>query len=194
MSRHPFSSGRILATAAFYPSLAWNSLLARCLKVRNWWDPIDPFVLVGAYPFASDVKRLYDAGVRAVVNTCEEYQGPVAEYKRMGIEQLQIPTTDFTPPRLEDVRVAVEFIQNHVVRGNMVYIHCKAGRGRSATIALCWLVKYRQMTAVEAQSYLLKSRPHVDRRLHQRSVVRLFAEELQNGLSAGHRSSAIRAV
>ena len=40
-------------------------------------------------------------GVRAVVNTCEEYVGPVAQYQHHGIEQLRIPTTDFTHPKLD---------------------------------------------------------------------------------------------
>jgi atypical dual specificity phosphatase len=163
----------------FYPTLSWNYVLGRWLKVRNWWDPIDPLVLVGAYPFVSDVQRLHDAGVRAVVNTCEEYHGPVIEYRRMGIEQFSIPTTDFTHPRLGDVQAAVDFVDSHVRRGDVVYIHCKAGRARSATVALCWLVKYRQMTVQEAQLHLLKSRPHINPHLHKRTVVQMFAEALE---------------
>lgn len=184
MQRSPWSS-RLYATVVFYPTLCWNYLLGRWLKVRNWWDPIDPRVLVGAYPFVSDVQRLHQAGVRAVVNTCEEYRGPLIEYKRMGIEQFSIPTTDFTHPRLGDVQAAVEFIQQHVQRGDVVYIHCKAGRARSATVALCWLVKYREMTVEQAQLHLLHARPHINPHLHQRPVVRLFADALeqQRGLT-----------
>jgi len=178
INRSPWSS-RFYATVVFYPTLWWNCALGRWLKVRNWWDPIDPLVLVGAYPFVSDVRRLHDAGVRAVVNTCEEYRGPVIEYKRMGIEQFSIPTTDFTHPRLADVQAAVEFVESHVQHGDVVYIHCKAGRARSATVALCWLVKYRGMTVEEAQLHLLKARPHINPHLHQRPVVRMFADALE---------------
>lgn len=67
-----------------------------------------------------------------MVNTCEEYAGPVVEYAEHGIEQLRIPTTDFTHPRMEDVERAVEFVQDHAQRGETVYIHCKAGRAQSA--------------------------------------------------------------
>lgn len=167
---------RLYATSVFYPTLGWNFAMARLLKVRRWWDRIDPHVIVGAYPFARDIDGLYQEGVRGVVNTCEEYAGPQAEYDRLGIEQLRIPTTDFTHPRIEDVDKAVEFVQQHVSRGDSVYIHCKAGRARSATVALCWLMKYRGMTMQEGQEALLEARPHVNPRLTERAVVQEFAK------------------
>jgi atypical dual specificity phosphatase len=169
---------RLYARTVFYPTLLWNSLLGRCLKVRNWWDPIDPFVLLGGYPFASDAKRLFDVGVRAVVNTCEEYCGPLSHYKRLGIQQFYMPTTDFTHPSLQDVTAAVEFVQQHVSRGETVYIHCKAGRARSATVAICWLIKYRGMNAKDAQAHLLAARPHVNPHIDQRPVVQQFVDQL----------------
>ena len=170
---------RFYARAVFYPTLCWNFLLGRILKVRHWWDRIDPHVIVGAFPFRSDVDGLSEEGVRAVVNTCEEYAGPVVEYAEHGIEQLRIPTTDFTHPRMEDVERAVEFVQDHAQRGETVYIHCKAGRARSATVALCWLMKYRGMTAQQAQETLLQCRPHVNSQLTERPVVVEYAKRLE---------------
>ena len=170
---------RLYAQTVFYPTLAWNYTLAKIFRVRNWWDRIgDTNVIVGAYPFASEVPAMHEAGVRAVVNTCEEYAGPVAAYEQYQIEQLRIPTTDFTHPRLGDVTRAVEFVQEHVKRGEVVYIHCKAGRARSATVALCWLMKYQGMTASEGQVKLIESRAHVNPRLTERPVVQEFAKQL----------------
>jgi atypical dual specificity phosphatase len=170
---------RLYARSVFYPTLAWNVTLGRIVKVRNWWDFIDPNVIVGARPFNRDVTTLHAAGVRAVVNTCEEYAGPVRQYEQCGIVQLHIPTTDFTHPRLDDVIQAVEFVQQHVEAGDTVYIHCKAGRARSATIALCWLIKFRSMNAHEAQAALLACRPHINPRLTERPVVQQFIATLQ---------------
>lgn len=175
---------RIYAKVVWLPTLAWNVLLGRVLKVRNWWDRIDERVIVGAYPFPGDVPGLAAEGVRGVVNTCEEYPGPKAEYAKAGIEQLWIPTTDFTHPKLEDVQRGVEFVEEHVRRGDTVYIHCKAGRARSATVALCWLVKYRGLNAVEAQRLLLEKRPHVNRQLTERPVVAEFIAALDNEAAA----------
>ena len=166
---------RTLARLLFVPTLLWNLLLGRVLRVRNWWDRVDEHVILGALPFAADVPRLAAVGVRAVVNTCEEYVGPVAEYAVAGIEQLRVPTTDFQPPQLADIEQAVAFMQRHIERGETVYVHCKAGRARSATVVLCWLVAAKGMTVDAAQQLLLAKRPHVKRDLARRAVVLEFA-------------------
>ncbi|MEL7264390.1 MAG: dual specificity protein phosphatase family protein, partial [Planctomycetota bacterium] len=147
------------------------------LKVRNWWDEIHPHVILGARPFPSDVPRMAQHGVAAVVNTCGEYDGPVDQYQIHDIDQLHIPTVDFTHPSYESVCEGVEFVQQHVSRGHTVYIHCKAGRARSATIAICWLMKHQNMSPDSAQRLLLQKRPHVNPRLTLRPVVQRFARE-----------------
>lgn len=182
---------RLYARLVFWPTLAWNFLLARVLHRRNWWDRIDSHVIVGAYPFAGDVASLRGEGVRAVVNTCEEYKGPLHQYAQHGIEQLHIPTTDFTHPRLQDVEAAVEFIQKYKLQNDSVYIHCKAGRARSATVAMCWLIKYRSMTAEEAQQHLLASRAHINPKLASRPVVQQFIASLKTSKSESKLFPAI---
>ena len=170
---------RFLARLLFVPTLLWNLLLGRVLRVRNWWDRVDEHVILGALPFAADVPKLAAEGVRAVVNTCEEYAGPVVAYEAAGIEQLRVPTTDFHPPRLADIEQAVAFMQRHIARGETVYVHCKAGRARSATVVLCWLVATKGMTVEAAQRLLLAKRPHVKRDLDRRPVVMEFAAKHQ---------------
>ena len=171
---------RLYARIVFWPTLAWNYLLGRILKRRQWWNRIDPHVIVGAYPFAGDVAAMRGEGVRAVVNTCEEYAGPTEEYANHGIEQFHMPTTDFTHQRLSDVEAAVEFIQKYKLQNDTVYIHCKAGRARSATVAMCWLIKYRQMTPEQAQKHLLAARPHINPHLASRPVVQQFQDALES--------------
>lgn len=34
----------------------------------------------------------------------------------------------------------MDFIKEHKERGEKVYVHCKAGHGRAAAVALCWLM------------------------------------------------------
>jgi atypical dual specificity phosphatase len=43
--------------------------------------------------------------VRGVINFCEEYEGPVEQYKELGIQQLYLPTTDHFEPSLDDLVV-----------------------------------------------------------------------------------------
>jgi len=133
---------------------------------------------VGAFPFRRDVAGLAAAGVQAVVNTCEEYGGPTTEYQKYGIEQFHMPTIDFTHPAYDDVCRAIEFIEEKVEDKKTVYIHCKAGRGRSATVAICWLMKHFGLTADEAQFVMLEKRPHVNAKLTERPVVQRYESSL----------------
>ena len=155
-------------------------LLGRILKVRNWWDSVGEHIVLGAYPFASDVAKLADLGVTGVVNTCIEYAGPIEQYQQHQIEQLRIPTTDFTHPTFGDVQQAVAFIDQQIELGGRVYVHCKAGRARSATVVACWLIKNKGMTAAEAQTHLSAARSHVNQHLAERGVVIEFEEKYRS--------------
>lgn len=165
---------RLIARLLFLPTLAWNYLLGRILRVRHWWDEIDSHVYMGAFPFPADVPRMQQAGIGAVVNTCEEYAGPVKAYRRAGIEQLRVPTVDFTPPSLESVEKGVAFMQQQIAQGRGVYVHCKAGRARSGTVVMCYLIAAAGMTPDQAQQRILERRPHANPHLAQRAVVQQF--------------------
>ena len=165
---------RITARVLFLPTLAWNFLLGRVLHLRNWWDEIDEHVFMGALPFAGDVPKMAELGIGGVVNTCDEYSGPQAAYQSVGIEQLRIPTVDFTPPKLSDVEKAVDFMQQQIADGRGVYVHCKAGRARSGTVVLCYLIAQKGLTPAEAQQQILDHRPHANPRLAEREVVQQF--------------------
>lgn len=171
---------QLYADAVFYPTLGWNMLLGRVLRIRNWWDAVDDNVILGAFPFAVDVPRLAELGIGAVVNTCHEYNGPLEAYRKFDIEQLHIPTTDFTHPKFDDLEKAVEFMDQQIASGRKVYVHCKAGRARSATVVACWMIKSRKLTAKEAQAVMSECRPHVNPRIEQRPVVQEFETRYLN--------------
>ena len=166
-----------LARALFIPSLLGEAATA-LVTSRRWWDRIDDVVILGALPTTWHVAQLHDLGVRRVINLCNEYAGPRAAYARHGIEQLRLPTPDFSPPTLDSVRQALALIEQAEAAQESVYLHCKAGRGRSATVAVCRLMQTNSISAEEAEARLRAIRPHVDRRLHRRPVVAAFARTL----------------
>lgn len=64
------------------------------------------------------------------------------EWKAEGVEQIRLSTVDLTGvPSLEHIHRGVEFVLKHRDQGNSVYIHCKAGRSRSATLAAAYLIR-----------------------------------------------------
>jgi atypical dual specificity phosphatase len=176
--RMPTGLRRFVVRLLFHPTLWWNRLLHRALPSRRWWDRIDAHVLLGALPIEHVLPELQAEGVRAVVNLCEEFPGPVEAYARMGIEQLHLPTIDFSPPTLADIERGVAFIQAHAGKGETVYVHCKAGRGRSATVVICWLVKTNGLSPTDAERFVRERRPHIAHGLHRRREVLAFYEHL----------------
>lgn len=79
-----------------------------------------------------------------------------------GIDHLVIPTRDYLfAPSFVDINRAVEFIHKNSCSGQMTYVHCKAGRGRSTTIVLCYLVVFKHMTPAAAFEYVRSIRPRV---------------------------------
>ena len=167
---------RLAARLLFYPTLFYNLALCALRPSWQWWNWVDGTVLLGALSMGRHVPALKSLGVTGVVNTCAEYAGPLAQYEQAGIEQFRVPTTDFTPPTVESIKSSLAFIERHAARGGKVYVHCKAGRGRSATVAICYLIA-RGLSPDEAQAKLSRVRPQVMRSLAKRKVVLDFAAE-----------------
>ncbi|KMT03237.1 hypothetical protein BVRB_8g197840 [Beta vulgaris subsp. vulgaris] len=148
----------------FYPTLFYNVIRYNIDSDFRWWDPIDQFLLLGAVPFPKDVPKLKELGVGGVITLNEPFETlvPTSMYKDHGMEHLIIPTRDYLyAPSFEDINIAVDFIHNNASRGIATYVHCKAGRGRSTTIALCYLVKHKQMTPSTAMDLIRAQRPRV---------------------------------
>ncbi|KAJ8754406.1 hypothetical protein K2173_002857 [Erythroxylum novogranatense] len=152
------------ARALFYPTLIYNVVRNKIQTDFRWWDRVHELILLGAVPFPSDVPLLKELGVRAVVTLNESYETlvPSSLYYAHGIDHLVLPTRDYCfAPSLGDISQAVAFIHENVLLERTTYVHCKAGRGRSTTIVLCYLVHHNQMTPDAAYDYVRSIRPRV---------------------------------
>lgn len=70
---------------------------------------MDETVVMGGAPFqflGYPKKLREDYNVRGVINMCEEYKGPLREYRELGMEELHLPTTDHFEPSYEDLLVS----------------------------------------------------------------------------------------
>ncbi|CAK9184900.1 unnamed protein product, partial [Ilex paraguariensis] len=102
--------------------------------------------------------------VGGVITLNEPYETlvPTSLYYAHGIDHLVIPTRDYLfAPSCVDINRAIHFIHENASCGKTTYVHCKAGRGRSTTIVLCYLVEYKHMTPAAALEYVLSRRPRV---------------------------------
>lgn len=64
------------------------------------------------------------------------------EWRNVGVEQLRLSTVDMTGvPTLANLQKGVQFALKYQALGQSVYVHCKAGRSRSATMVAAYLIQ-----------------------------------------------------
>uniref|UniRef100_A0A3B3ZHM7 Phosphatidylglycerophosphatase and protein-tyrosine phosphatase 1 n=1 Tax=Periophthalmus magnuspinnatus TaxID=409849 RepID=A0A3B3ZHM7_9GOBI len=122
--------------------------------------------------------------VGGVITMNEEYEtqllcNSTQEWQEAGVEQLRLSTVDLLGvPSLEHLHRGVEFAVRHRDQGNTVYVHCKAGRCRSATMAAAYLIRVYCVTPDEACERLRALRPHVILRSNQLSLLQDFYRQV----------------
>ncbi|KAH9383087.1 hypothetical protein HPB48_023822 [Haemaphysalis longicornis] len=138
------------------------------VSARRWYDRIDDTVILGALPFRSITpKLLEEENVRGVVSMNEDFElrywvTSKEEWEKSGVKFLQLSTTDiFETPCQEKLQRGVQFIQGFEGTGQSVYVHCKAGRTRSATLVGCYLMQRYQWTPQKTVELLRQKRPHI---------------------------------
>ena len=182
----------------FLPSLALNLVLER-VTPRTWWNRIDSHVILGALPFRGNhAKNIIEKeNIKAVVSMNVDYElalfsNQEHEWKALGVDFLQLATNDiFEAPTQEKLSKGVSFI-NQISESHpqsSIYVHCKAGRTRSATLVGCYLIEKYGMSPKEAVSLMIEKRPHVLLRPEQWEALRDFHA---NSTSATNKTSNLK--
>ncbi|XP_067010838.1 phosphatidylglycerophosphatase and protein-tyrosine phosphatase 1 isoform X1 [Anabrus simplex] len=159
----------IIARFTFFPTLLYNIVLEK-LSVRRWYDRIDDLVLLGALPPKRMVPQLLKENVKAVVSMNQSYELMICmnrkeDWERNNIEFLQLSTVDmFAAPTQEKLLKGVAFINKFEGSGGSVYVHCKAGRSRSAVLVGCYLMQKYGWNPEEAASFMMAKRHQVSLR------------------------------
>ncbi|MBI3724727.1 dual specificity protein phosphatase family protein [bacterium] len=118
------------------------------------------------------MEALKAAGVGAILNCCAEYLDDEQACARAGVATARVPILDDSWPRRSSLERAIRWIDERVARGQKVYVHCAAGRGRSVTVAASWLVVRRGLTTAEAIARIRAARPAAGPTWWQRLAVR----------------------
>ncbi|XP_057604411.1 phosphatidylglycerophosphatase and protein-tyrosine phosphatase 1 isoform X1 [Hippopotamus amphibius kiboko] len=179
-----------LARALFYPTLLYTLFRGKVPGParRDWYHRIDRTVLLGALPLRSMTRRLVqDENVRGVITMNEEYEtrflcNSAQEWKKVGVEQLRLSTIDMTGvPTLANLQKGVQFALKYQSLGQSVYVHCKAGRSRSATMVAAYLIQVYNWTPEEAVRAITKIRSHIYIRPGQLDVLKDFHKVITAG-------------
>nr|SVE75472.1 EOG090X0GSS [Daphnia dolichocephala] len=157
----------ILARTLFFPSLGYNILMEK-ISTRQWYNHVDKHVILGALPLRYKTQELIEKEkINAVVSLNEDYEvryltNQPEEWEKLGVDNIRFSVVDmFEAPPQKMLSEGVEFINRKISNGGVVYVHCKAGRSRSAALVACYLMKKHKWTPVQAILHLKSIRPHI---------------------------------
>ena len=186
-------ASNMFARVTFLPTLAYNVAMER-VSSRRWWDRIDQSVILGALPFRSKYTEdlIKDEKIKGVVSMNEDYELALFSHQsegwsKMGVNFLQLSTTDiFCAPSQSKLRQGVQFMREIAQdsAGESVYVHCKAGRTRSATLVGCYLMEVHRKEGwgpEQAVDHMRSVRPHILLHNKQWEALREYHKNMGEG-------------
>jgi predicted protein tyrosine phosphatase len=108
-------------------------------------------LLAGEYPRNKDdkssqekINALLRSGVKAFIDLTEENEGLLPYCGLIGAASHQrFPVRDTSIPASPDATIAIlDAIDGHIECGQLVYVHCLGGVGRTGVIIGCWLARH----------------------------------------------------
>lgn len=162
-----------------------------------WWNEVTQGVYLSAQPQKSlghfeEMKKLAGGRQIHVITMLEEHEvngfSPWNEaytqndYQILGIEQTVVDTPDFLPVPQDKIKSTVARIKEIVEDGGIVFVHCKAGRGRSATAVVCHMLENYQselnnVDADAAIKYVKDKRSVISINSRQKRAITTYAEQ-----------------
>lgn len=140
---------------------------------------ITPRLLAGRNPLTErDVEWLEDMGVTHVLDLREEaeWRSPwfgAEAVRRLGDRRRSLPITDMTAPSPEVLDEAFRYLTEVLtLPDSMVYVHCRAGMQRTASILTAFWARSHGLSYDEALAALRERRPVFDPLPSQEQAVR----------------------
>jgi atypical dual specificity phosphatase len=149
---------------------------------RPWWTKITDKIILGAMPFRDrdHIKKLKELGVTGVITLNRMYElqpnligTPIMPHQWFdkGIDICYKPVDDYDAPTFFDLTDCMNFIDKH----ETVYIHCKAGKGRSAIVVMNYLMTRHEMTITQAHEFVKSKRSYISPNAKQLASISTFS-------------------
>ncbi len=133
-------------------------------------------LVMGAYPQdADDVAALVEAGVTRIFNLVQdlEYEpgardACVAALAQSGIQERRVELVDYGSLGTAQIEDAAQAVLAWLEQGERVYVHCRAGWQRSATVVAAIVALREQVSPLQALDILRVRKPTANPLSHQR--------------------------
>ena len=152
-------------------------LVVHCVRYNtgqfSWYNKVDDNLFLGAIPFVHPHMHTFPKALRvkAVLSINELFElqshtlfGPLvssSQWASQGVHHKQISSPDFFPPSFDVLEKGASYVNYHLSEGRAVYVHCKSGIGRSASVVVAYLMKYKRMGVHEAYAAVKMSRKEI---------------------------------
>jgi len=87
---------------------------------------------------------------------------------------LWLPVIDGYAPSKSQLDVGTAFINEAVVNGKTVYVHCKNGHARSPSLIIAYLMKFKKMSYDDAQGFVKEKRSEIHIEESQKTVLQAY--------------------
>lgn len=161
-------------------------MLMEKFSSREWYNRVDDHLIIGALPFKSMAQLLVEhEKLGAVVSVNEDferwYTTPTKEeWESLDVTLLHFNVGDYIhTPSLSELEQSVDLIIKTADEGKTTYVHCKAGRTRSATVCCAYLLKRYNHTVEKAIEKLELARPHIVLRDVHKKVLNEYYEQIR---------------
>jgi atypical dual specificity phosphatase len=124
----------------------------------------------------SQVDWLRSNGITAILSLTEE---PLPAGWTKGIEVRHISLVDHAPLDLSKMREAADYIASATSGGNVVLVHCLAGKGRTGSVLAAYLIAHEGMTSRKALEELRSKRPGSVERPQEPKVIEFESEAIE---------------
>ncbi len=152
-----------------------------CAAVSAWfahygYGSVGDGLFMGAYPQdADDVATIAGLGVTRVFNLVQdvEYEGDgraacVAALAEAGMREERVELIDFGNLLPGHIERAATTVRSWLGEGETVYLHCRAGMQRSATVAAAIVALDEGLEPAEALAVVRARNPRANPLVHQR--------------------------
>lgn len=169
---------------SYYKKIQYETSLHFTLLVGyEWWSKIEPYNLyLGGLPLndQNHLEQIKSLGVSRVISIVENFEledgwwhQPVkhAEWVIHNIGVKQISVADLCPLTSKEIEEGIETLTRFLDEGHTVYIHCKAGVGRSASIVVAFVMKQHQLSLEDALAFVKERRWQIHLNSAQRKAV-----------------------
>lgn len=198
--------------ASYYQKLQFSftfyvvSVIPRMLPVmktdRPWWSTIIPGLKVGAIPIEDwnhGLQLLIDCDhdgkkLGHVFSCCNDFElrgdglkhtpVPPGFWLHHHVKHTQIKMEDFGGSNipLAQIRLTLEEMHKSIESGETAYVHCKAGRGRSIVMVICYLMQYLDLPPDAAIELVRSRRREISLSKAQYELIEAYRKEFKTEL------------